>query len=70
MLTSEQITLRGLGRISVYAGGTACQLCFEILRYSNDTKESSFSVGLWGIKEEDVNMVKQIVQNTFEAVVQ
>lgn len=41
-----------------------------VCRYNDDTKEASFSVGLWGIKEEDVTLVRDIVRSTLETVVQ
>ena len=37
-------------------------------RYDNSMKESMFSVGLQGIKEDDVEKVKEIIQDTFNKV--
>ena len=40
----------------------------HILRYDSSTREASFSVGLQGIREEDVPQVKEIVWSTLERV--
>ena len=40
----------------------------HVLRYDSSTRESSFSVGLQGIREEDVPRVKEIIWSTLERV--
>ena len=40
----------------------------HVLRYDTSTRESSFSVGLQGIREEDVPRVKEIIWSTLERV--
>ena len=39
-----------------------------IHRYSSDTKDSTFSVGLQGLKEDDVDKVKDLIWSTLEKV--
>ncbi|XP_041374420.1 presequence protease, mitochondrial-like isoform X2 [Gigantopelta aegis] len=41
-----------------------------VLGYDGHTKEATFSVGLQGIKEEDVDKVRQIINETFNTVIQ
>ncbi|XP_048577548.1 presequence protease, mitochondrial isoform X1 [Nematostella vectensis] len=38
--------------------------------YDNGTKDASFSIGLQGIKKEDVEKVKEIIKTTFDKVVE
>lgn len=45
--------------------GNVLVLC----RYSNNTRDASFSVGLQGIAEEDVEKVKRIIDDTVDKVV-
>ena len=40
----------------------------HVVRYDTSTRESSFSVGLQGIREEDVPRVKEIIWSTLERV--
>jgi len=40
----------------------------HILRYDSSTREASFSVGLQGIREEDVPQVKEIIWSALERV--
>ncbi|XP_077997205.1 presequence protease, mitochondrial-like [Glandiceps talaboti] len=41
-----------------------------ITGYSSSTKDSTFSIGLKGIGEDDVEKVKQIIEDTFDKVIQ
>ena len=43
-------------------------LLTHVVRYDTSTRESSFSVGLQGIREEDVPRVKEIIWSTLERV--
>ena len=38
--------------------------------YDNGTKDSSFSIGLKGIKPDDVDRVKKIIHETFDKVIE
>ena len=40
----------------------------HVVRYDTSTRESSFSVGLQGIREEDIPRVKEIIWSTLERV--
>ena len=39
-------------------------------RYDNGTRDSSFSVGLQGIKREDYPMVVETIHKTFDKVIE
>ena len=43
-------------------------LLTHVVRYDTSIRESSFSVGLQGIREEDVPRVKEIIWSTLERV--
>ena len=40
----------------------------SVCRYSTETKDSMFSVGLQGLKEDDVEKVKELIWSTLEKV--
>lgn len=50
--------------------GIMCNVALltHVVRYDTSTRESSFSVGLQGIREEDVPRVKEIIWSTLERV--
>jgi Zn-dependent M16 (insulinase) family peptidase len=41
-----------------------------VLGYDSNTKEASFSVGLQGIAEDDVQKVQDIIEQTIEQVIE
>ena len=42
---------------------------FSFPRYNGYTKESSFSIGLQGVHKDDVDKVKQIIEETIDKVI-
>lgn len=43
-------------------------MCFS--RYDGSTKEASFSVGLQGIAEEDIERVKHLISQTIDDIIE
>ena len=42
---------------------------FSFPRYNGYTKESSFSIGLQGVHKDDVDKVKQLIEETIDKVI-
>lgn len=43
-------------------------MCFS--RYDGSTKEASFSIGLQGIAEEDIERVKHLISQTIDDIIE
>ena len=43
-------------------------LLYVLCRYDNSTKEGSFSIGLQGVKADDVDAVKSLIWDTLHKV--
>lgn len=56
---------------NVYALEYWCASIVNVLhRYDGSTREASFSIGLQGIAEEDMENIKQIIHQTIDDIIE
>ena len=71
MLTLVQTTLQEQGEYGnedKYRNKIILLWCVCVCRYSSETRDAMFSVGLQGIREEDVETVKELIWTTLNKV--